>query len=159
MNKKETIFMASLARRTDAGLTLVEIMIAMVILVVGLSTLFDGMVTSKRVNDRATNQAKAYEEIQAQIESLQYMPFDSVRRDFKGIAFNVVGLSPQAGKFSVGTVTNLNNPDPDSTATSPNPNKFTLSATTLPLRFRVAWQDEQGPASVETVYVVTNRGF
>ena len=56
-----------------SALSLVEVMIAMVILVIGLSTLFDSMVTSKRVNDRATNQAKAYEEIQAQIESLQYL--------------------------------------------------------------------------------------
>jgi Tfp pilus assembly protein PilV len=151
--------MAMMARSTRTGLTLIEIMIAMVILIVGLSTLFDGMVTSKRVNDRATNQAKAYEEIQAQIESLQYMPFESVRRDFKGIAFNVVGLSPQTGTFSVGTVTNLSNTNPNSTAMSPNPNKFPLSANTLPLRFRVAWQDEQGPASVETVFVITNRGF
>lgn len=142
-----------------SALSLVEVMIAMVILVVGLSTLFDSMMTSKRVNDRATYQAKAYEEIQAQIESLQYMPFDSVRRDFKGIAFAVKGLTPQAGAVTVGTITKLSNPAPDSTATAPNPNKFLLTDNVLPLRFRVAWIDEQGPASVETVYIVTNRGY
>ena len=90
-----------------SGMTLIEVMIAMVILVVGLSALFDSMVTSKRVNDRATNQAKAYEEIQAQIEALQYMPFDTVRREFKGIAFNVKGLTPQTGAVTCGTVTKL----------------------------------------------------
>ena len=144
---------------TRAGMSLVEVMIAMVILVIGLSTLFDSMVTSKRVNDRATNQAKAYEEIQAQIETLQYMPFDSVRRDFKGIAFDVQGLRPQQGTVTCGTVTNLANTNPDDTNTSPNPNKFKLTDQVLPLRFRVAWVDENGPAAVETVYVVTNRGF
>jgi Tfp pilus assembly protein PilV len=142
-----------------AGLSLVEVMIAMVILVIGLSTLFDSMVTSKRVNDRATNQAKAYEEIQAQIEALQYMPFDSIRRDFKGIAFDVKGLSPQTGAVTCGTITKLSNPNPNDTATAPNPNKFLLTDNVLPLRFRVAWLDDQGPASVETVYVVTNRGY
>ena len=142
-----------------SGMTLIEVMIAMVILVVGLSALFDSMVTSKRVNDRATNQAKAYEEIQAQIESLQYMPFDSVRRDFKGIAFDVKGLAPQTGAITCGTITKLLNANPNSTVIAPNPNKFLLTDNILPLRFRVAWTDDQGPASVETVYVVTNRGY
>ena len=142
-----------------SGLTLVEVMIAMVILVIGLSALFDSMVTSKRVNDRATNQAKAYEEIQAQIETLQYMPFDSVRRDFKGIAFDVKGLAPQTGAITCGTVTKLSNADPNSTVLAPNPNKFVTLDNVLPLRFRVAWTDEQGPAAVETVYVVTSRGY
>lgn len=142
-----------------SGTSLIEVMIAMMILAIGLSTLFDSMITSKRVNDRATNQAKAYEEIQAQIESLQYMPFDSVRRDFKGIAFDVQGLRVPEGAITCGTVTNFANPNPDDTSTSPNPNKFNLSDQVLPLRFRVAWVDENGPASVETVYVVTNRGF
>jgi prepilin-type N-terminal cleavage/methylation domain-containing protein len=142
-----------------SGLTLVEVMIAMVILVIGLSALFDSMVTSKRVNDRATNQAKAYEEIQAQIEALQYMPFDTVRREFKGIAFNVKGLAPQTGAVTCGTVTKLSNPNPNSTVIAPNPNKFVLSDKALPLRFRVAWTDEQGPVSVETIYVVASRGY
>jgi prepilin-type N-terminal cleavage/methylation domain-containing protein len=142
-----------------SGTSLVEVMIAMVILAIGLSTLFDSMITSKRVNDRATNQAKAYEEIQAQIESLQYMPFESVRRDFKGIAFDVEGLRIPEGAVTCGTVTNMNNPNPDDTSTTPNPNKFAATDEVLPLRFRVAWVDENGPASVETVYIVTNRGF
>lgn len=142
-----------------SGTTLVEVMIAMVVLVIGLTALFDSLVTSKRVNDRATNQAKAYEEIQAQIETLQYMPFDSVRRDFKGIAFDVQGLRPQDDAVTCGTVTNLSNTNPNDTTTTPNPNKFRLTDQVLPLRFRVAWVDDNGPASVETVYVVTNRGF
>ena len=131
-------------------MSLVEVMIAMMVLAIGLSTLFDSMITSKRVNDRATNQAKAYEEIQAQIETMQYMPFDSVRRDFKGIAFDVLGLRIPDGAVTCGTVTKFSNP---------NPNKFLLSDQVLPLRFRVAWVDENGPAWVETVYVVANRGF
>jgi prepilin-type N-terminal cleavage/methylation domain-containing protein len=147
------------ASRIHSGLTLIEVMIAMVIMVIGISTLFDSMVTSKRVNDRATNMALAYEEIQAQIESLQYMPFDSVRRDFKGIAFDVRGLNVPPGSVTCGTVTNLRNPNPESTVTTPNPNKFNLTDQVLPLRFRVTWTDSHGQASVECVYVVTNRGY
>jgi prepilin-type N-terminal cleavage/methylation domain-containing protein len=142
-----------------SGLSLVEVMISMMILAIGLSTLFDSMITSKRVNDRATNQAKAYEEIQAQIETLQYMPFDSVRRDFKGIAFDVQGLRVPEGAVTCGTVTKFSNPNPNDTSTTPNPNKFLLSDQVLPLRFRVAWVDDNGPAWVETVYIVANRGF
>jgi prepilin-type N-terminal cleavage/methylation domain-containing protein len=141
------------------GLTLIEVMIAMVILVIGISTLFDSMVTSKRVNDRATNQAKAYEEIQAQIETFQYMPFASARDYFKGISFDVPGLNPPSGVFSCGTVTKLDNPNPYDTTMSPNPNRFPASAQVLPLRFRVTWEDEQGVATVETTYVMATRGY
>lgn len=141
-----------------SGTSLVEVMIAMMILAIGLSTLFDSMITSKRVNDRATNQAKAYEEIQAQIESMQYLPFSSVRSDFKGIAFDVQGLRVPEGAVTCGTVTRLSNPNPDDTSLTPNPNRFDVTDNILPLRFRVAWVDENGPASVETVYIITNRG-
>lgn len=142
-----------------SGLSLVELMIAMMILAIGISTLFDSLMTSKRVNDRATNQAKAYEEIQAQIESIQYMPFETIRRNFKGIAFDVEGLRVPEGAVTCGTVTNFANPDPNDTSLIPNPNKFSPTAPTLPLRFRVAWVDENGPASVETIFVMTSRGF
>jgi prepilin-type N-terminal cleavage/methylation domain-containing protein len=145
---------------TTQALTLIEVMIAMVILVIGISTLFDSMVTSKRVNDRATSQAKAYEEIQAQIENLQYMPFASLREGFKGIAFNVRGLRPPGGDFSCGTVTKLSNPNPNDTTIAPiNPNVFSPTDNILPFRIRVSWEDDQGPAMVETVYVATNRGY
>jgi type II secretory pathway pseudopilin PulG len=144
--------------RSRHAVTLVEVMIAMFILVVGVGTLFESLVTSQRVNERATNQAKAYEEIQAQIESLQYMPFSTVHKYFKGIAFNVDGLTPIDGAATCGTVTRLSNPNPDDTTINPNPNKFPSTAQVLPLRFRVAWLDQEGPSSVETVYVMTNRG-
>jgi len=143
---------------TRSGFSLVEVMIAMVILVVGLSTLFDSLVTAKRVNDRATNQAKAYEEIQAQIESIQYMPYRDIHNQFKGIAFDVKGLTPPTGAVTCGTVTKLSNPNPDDTSVAPNPNRFLASEHSLPLRFRVAWMDEQGPMSLEVVYVVADRG-
>jgi hypothetical protein len=56
-------------------------------------------------------------------------------------------------------VTKLSNADPNSTVIAPNPNKFVATDNVLPLRFRVAWTDEQGPISVETVYVITSRGY
>lgn len=142
-----------------SGMSLVEVMISMMILAIGLSTLFDSLITSKRVNDRATNQAKAYEEIQAQIESLQYLPFDNLRREFKGISFDVQGLRIPEGAVTCGTVTKLSNPNPNDTSTTPNPNTFNIADHSLPMRFRVSWVDENGPASVETVYIFAHRGF
>ena len=62
-----------------SGMTLVEIIIAMAILLVALTTLFDSMVTSKRISDRVTNQAKAYEQIQAQLEAIQYIPYQALK--------------------------------------------------------------------------------
>ncbi|MBA3936185.1 MAG: prepilin-type N-terminal cleavage/methylation domain-containing protein, partial [Planctomycetes bacterium] len=52
--------------RMRSGLSLIEVMIAMTILVVGLGTQFDSLVTSHRATDRGKNQALAYQEIQAQ---------------------------------------------------------------------------------------------
>ena len=141
---------------TRAGMTVVEVIIAFAVLVVGVSSLMDAMVTSKRITDRATNQAKAYEQIQAQLEAIQYIPYQAMKDNFKGIAFDVPGLRPATGAFSCGTITKLSNATPD--ATTPSLNNFAASDQSLPLRFRVRWVDQEGESTVETVYVVANRG-
>lgn len=145
--------------RARSGLTLVETVIALVIVVIGVITTFDALLTSKKTHERATNQALAYQEIQAQIETLQYMPFVTIRQSFKGIGFDVRGLRPPAGRTSCGTVTRLANPDPYSQTMSPNPNVFGQTDNTLPLRIRVEWEDSSGPASVEVAYVLAYRGL
>jgi type II secretory pathway pseudopilin PulG len=137
-------------------MTVVEVIIAFAVLVVGISSLMDAMVTSKRITDRATNQAKAYEQIQAQLEAIQYVPFQALKDNFKGIAFDVPGLRPGPGAVSCGTITKLSNPTPD--AATPSLNNFAVSDLSLPLRFRVRWVDQEGESTVETVYVVANRG-
>lgn len=141
---------------TRSGMTLVEIIIALAILVVALSTLFDSMVTSKRITDRVTNQAKAYEQIQAQLEAIQYIPYQALKDNFKGIAFDVPGLRPGAGAVTCGTITKLSNTTPDDT--TPSLNNFVASDQSMPLRFRVRWVDQEGESTVETIYVVANRG-
>ncbi len=139
-----------------SGMTLVEIIIALAILVVALSTLFDSMVTSKRISDRVTNQAKAYEQIQAQLEAIQYIPYQALKDNFKGIAFDVPGLNPGVGAVTCGTITKLSNATPD--ATTPSLNNFAANDQSMPLRFRVRWVDQEGESTVETIYVVANRG-
>ncbi len=145
--------------RARDGMTLVEVVMAMTIMVVGLFTVFDSLVTSQHVNDRATNQALAYQEIQAQIETVQYLPFVTVAQDFKGLSFAVKGLRVAVGSPSVGTVTNLANPNPEDTTLAPNPNLFPANATKLPLRFRAHWVDAEGDAIVEVVYILVYRGI
>ena len=144
--------------RHRAATTLIETMIAMSVLVVGLMGVFSAFVTSKNVNERAQNQALAYQEIQAQIETVQYLPFISVLQNFKGYSFAVFGLRHSIANRSCGTVTRLANPDVYSVAAT-NPNRFPNTASSLPMRFRVEWADSQGPGAVEVVYVLTFRGL
>jgi prepilin-type N-terminal cleavage/methylation domain-containing protein len=142
-----------------AGVTLIETVVALMILSIGLSAVFSAMLAAKRTNDQATNRALAFQEIQAQIETYQFIPYRSIILNFKGTAFQVKGLTAPAGRTSVGTVSRLSNPDPYDTALSPNPNAFNSSETELPLRFRCEWDEGSGPLSVEVVYVVTYRGI
>jgi prepilin-type N-terminal cleavage/methylation domain-containing protein len=141
-----------------AGLTLVEVMIAVAVMVVGLSAVFDSLVTSHRVTDRGKNQALAYQEIQAQIEQLQMLSFKSLRQTFKGIAFQVSGLRPQTGTTTLGTVTNLLASRTPYSGQA-NPNVFLATDTKMPLLFKVTWEDAEGVSSVQVVYVLAYRGI
>ncbi len=163
------------------GLTIIETVIAMMVLVLGIFAVFDALVTSKKSNERATNNALALQEIQAQIETLQYLPFTSIKTSFRGIGFSVNGLKPpdynRVGKngrlntlptlaydLPVGTVTRLANTNiysvpPAYAGSAVNPNAFLSDVDTLPLRFRVEWQDSMGPTWVELVYVLAYRGI
>ncbi len=146
------------AHRT--GLTLIETMVAFTVLVVGTFAVFDALVTAKRTHERATNMALAYQEIQAQIETVQYLPYLSMQTTFKGSSFSVPGLGLQTGRTMSGTVTKLANPNPYSTMLgSTNPNRFTTVDQTMPLRFRVDWLDSSGPCTVELIYVLSFRGI
>lgn len=139
-----------------AGVSLVEVIIALTVLMVGVFSLFDAMVTSQRITDRTTNQAKAYEAIQAQMEAIQYIPYQALKENFKGISFNVPGLRLSTGATSCGSVTKLTNATPE--VADPSLNNFAASDQSLPLRFRVRWVDQEGESTVEVVYVVANRG-
>lgn len=143
-----------------SGMSLVEVIIALAVLAVGFGVAFSAMFTAKRVDNAARSQAYAFQEIQAQIETYQYLPFISLQTNFKGASFTVRGLTPLAGAPSVGTVTRAANPDPDNTVLSPtNPNAFTSADSKLPLRFRCAWVEAGTPVAVEVIYVLTYRGI
>lgn len=142
------------------GMSLIEVMIALAVLAMGFWAAFSAMFTAKRVDNAARDQAYAFQEIQAQIETYQYLPFISLQTNFKGASFDVRGLTPLPGAPSVGTVTKAANPDPDNTVLSPtNPNAFTSADSKLPLRFRCAWMEGGNPVAVEVIYVLTYRGI
>ncbi len=152
--------------QSRTGLTMIEVIIAMGVVVLGTFALFDALTTARRTDERARNTALAYQEIQAHIETIQYLPFLTMLNSFKGTSFKVPGLRPPnlpggAGTRPMcGTITKLTNTNVWDTTLGPtNPNKFVATDTKMPLRFRVEWQDSSGEAFVEVVYVLTYRGI
>jgi prepilin-type N-terminal cleavage/methylation domain-containing protein len=140
-----------------SGMSLIETMVAMVILSIGLTTAFTALLNARRVSQMSKDQALAYQEIQAQIETYQYLPFRSLQMTFKGGRFDVRGLLAPLNRSSVGTISNVYNPDPYSTTA--NINKFGNTDGMLPLRFRCEWMEGDSPMSAEVVYVFTYRGI
>lgn len=132
-------------RRTAMGMTLIEVMVASVALVTGIFAVFGAMGTSSQVRNRAKAQGQAVEAIQAQIERLQAMSFNSVATLVKagsGMSFGVTGLQPPIGRLEAGSVIR----EADSTTTR------------LHLRVTVDWVDGNGPAAVVIHYHHVNRG-
>lgn len=128
------------------GLSLVEVMIAMAILVVGLMSLMGAMGTANEVKNRAKSSGLALTAAQAEIEQLQAQSFSDVSTLVplapSGLAFAVPGLRLQTGATNAGSVSR----QADSTA-----NLIHLVVT-------LAWQDVQGPASISIHYYHANRG-
>lgn len=132
-------------RRTTAGMTLIEVMVASVALVTGIFAVFGAMGTSSQVRNRAKMQGLAVEAIQAQIERLQAMSYNSVATlvsPTSGMGFAVAGVNQPDGRAEAGSVVR----EVDSTTTR------------LHLRFTVDWVDGNGPASVIIHYHHVNRG-
>ncbi len=141
-------------------MTLVETMIAIMILAIGLTTVFTSLVNARRGNQVAEDQALAHQGIQAQIETYQGIPFATLRSSFRGARFAVGALTPTDGHPSVGTITGAWNPDPAKLA--PEANRVPGSpgsAERVPLRFRCEWSEGGSAMSAEVVYVFTQRGM
>ena len=128
------------------GLSLVEVMIAMAILVVGLMSLMGAMGTANEVKNRAKSTGLALTAAQAEVEQLQALSFNEVVSKVplapSGLAFAVSGLRLQTGATTAGSVSR----QLDST-----PNLIHLLVT-------LNWQDIQGPASINIHYYHANRG-
>jgi type II secretory pathway pseudopilin PulG len=137
-------------------MTIVEVVLAMAILVMGLAAVFSSMLAARNVQVQTQNQALAYSEIQAQIETYQYLPFVGLQNNFKGAQFDVQGLKKVSGNPAVGTVTKAaNNNVYDTTLVR---NTFN-GDTKLPLRFRCEWDEGGRSVTVEVIYVLTYRGI
>lgn len=135
------------ARRSAAlGLSLIEVMVSLAILVVGVMSMMGAMATSNEVKNRARSQGLALEAIQAEIEKLQALSFNEIASKVpvtpSGLGFSVAGLQLQTGMTTAGSMTRL----ADSTTSL------------LHLRFTVSWKDVQGPGTLQIDYYHTNRG-
>jgi type II secretory pathway pseudopilin PulG len=147
---------APISASPRGGMSLVEVMLATAILAASLAVVFSSMLSARNVQSQTQNQALAYAEIQAQIETYQYLPFSGLQSSFKGAQFDVQGLRKCSGNPSVGTVTKASNSNVwDTTLT---PNNFN-GDTKLPLRFRCEWDEDNHKMSVEIIYVLTYRGI
>ncbi|MBN8525250.1 MAG: hypothetical protein J0M02_07945 [Planctomycetes bacterium] len=131
--------------RSTAGMTLIEVTVASVALTTGIFAVFGAMGTSSQVRNRAKMQGYAIESIQAEIERIQTMSFNSVATlvpASSGMSFAVTGLTPPAGRAKAGSVIR----EADSTSTR------------LHLRFTVDWADPTGAGQVVIHYHHINRG-
>jgi prepilin-type N-terminal cleavage/methylation domain-containing protein len=133
-------------RHAHQGLSLVEVMVAMAILVVGLMSLMGAMTTANEVKNRQRSQGLALEAVQAEIEKIQAMTYTQVASTIplepSGLAFPVAGLRLRTGDPVAGGITRR----ADSTSNL------------LHLTFTVNWVDVQGPCSLSIDYFHTNRG-
>jgi type II secretory pathway pseudopilin PulG len=155
---------------TQLGMTLIELMISVGIIILGLTAAFEAMFSAQRHSQRTQHESLAHEAIRAQIEFYQYLPFITLRNNFKGATFDVAGILDAAsyadmptGKswpgdrpVPIGTVTRTSNPHVNDTSLVVN--RFDNTASTLPLTFTVRWRDHSGDCQVRVDYVFTHRG-
>lgn len=125
--------------RPHAGFSLLEVMLAFAILVIGLFTVISAMGMSSQVRQRSRALGLATQAAQAEIERLQALGFDST---YNGKTFGVQGLQPLPGRSAVGTITRA----PDST-----PSLLHLIVT-------LQWLDASGPMETALHYYFVNRG-
>lgn len=129
-----------------SGFSLLEVMVAMAVLVVGLMSLMGAMTTANEVKNRSRSQGLALEAVQAEIEKIQALSFSEVTGTVplapSGIAFPVRGLGLRTGDSAAGGISRQT----DSTGNL------------LHLTFTINWVDMQGPGSLSIDYYHTNRG-
>jgi len=132
--------------RIDAGMSLIEVTVALSVLVLGALSVFSAMGTANEVKNRARSHGLAVEAIQAQIERLQATNFTEVYKSVPaapgGQGFDVEGIQLQPGDVNAGRISR----EADSTNTL------------LHLTVTVDWWDAQGNASLTVHYYHVNRG-
>jgi prepilin-type N-terminal cleavage/methylation domain-containing protein len=130
--------------RTRAGMSLIEVMIALVVMVTGVMSLFGAMGTANDVRNRSRYHGNALEALQAQIES-QLTQGISVASQVpmapNGTAFAIAGIPVQPGQLTAGRISR----EADSTSNL------------VHLTFTAAWQDSGGPTSLVLHYYLSAR--
>ena len=132
------------------ALSLVEVMAASTILVIGLGSAFSAMGSSDQTRRRTEDRNHAMVEIQSQIEKLQAMDSVALAAQFASsptYTFAVTGLTPpvSVGRTAAGLVEKL---APTSTA---------YGCTVL--RVRCDWEEVGGADAVQMIYFYTRRTY
>jgi Tfp pilus assembly protein PilV len=130
--------------RSRAAMSLLEVMVAMVVLVIGVLSLFSAMGTANDVRTRTKYHGVALEALQAQIESQLTQGVavaSAIPLAPNGTSFAIAGVPLQAGKSAAGTISR----QADSTSSL------------VHLTFTAAWQDAGGPSSLVLHYYLCAR--
>lgn len=127
------------------GATLVELMIALTVLVLGVTASIGAMGQANMMERRTTATNRAMAEIQTQIEILQALDQEALNARFATssvLYFPVAGLRTQAGQIETGQIERL-------TITGSSPCQC--------LRFRVRWNDDGGDMTIENYFFYKDR--
>lgn len=87
------------SRPSQAGFSLLEVMIAMAVMAIAISSIFGAMGTASQISEAATNRDNALKQIQNVIEKIKPTAFDNLN-GHEGW-FDVAGLSAPPGRQRV----------------------------------------------------------
>lgn len=91
-------------RDGSAGFTLLEVVLAGVILVVSLGGMLASVLSSDRLQQASAERSLAVRAAESRLEALQGADFETLFATWQGTTFDVPGLSPQEGQVAVGTI-------------------------------------------------------
>lgn len=136
--------------RHRSALSLVEVLAASAVLVLGLGATFSAMGSADHTRRRTEDRNQALAEIQSQVEKLQAMDTQAIQQQFltsNQFPFSVNGLTPPEGlgRTTVGVIERL------------APTTTTYGCVVL--RLRCDWQAMGGADSVQLIYFWTRRAY
>ncbi len=175
------------ARRARRGMSLLEVLVSIAVLVIGLAGFLQSLVTTQSLESDAQHQAAACAAARATLERMRATPFNQVFARFnasaaddpagvvsQGDRFAVIGLRPMPGEAFAGEIIFPTDPA-NATALREDlvlpelgmpldlnadgaldANDHAGDYRLLPVRVRVSWEGQRGPASFELRTVLGN---
>jgi len=120
-------------------MSMIEVMLALVVVAVAVLGTFAAMGTSHQVSKTATARSRVLEQVQRTVEEIQNTSFGS----YSAQTFVVDGVQPVDGRDTVGVI-----------------DKFQeIAGRKIRFRIEAKWKDDHGESTLSTVYVHCNRGY